>query len=339
LLGRNLSNGLSEANIVWGQGISSNQFFGIGKWTGSAYTEQMRLDSSGNLGLGVTPSAWDNTRKSIQLPDSAYFATSGETAFFTANTYAASGVVSTYISNGFATRYRQTAGQHQWAYAASGTAGAPITFTSGMTLDASGNLGIGRTAASGIRLDVENSADVYAFFRKTGGATVAIYGSGNEGWVYTSTNHPLILGTNGSERARIDTSGNFTASMSTTATAVTQAEKTATTTIATTAFVDRLRSLTTPSTGTSGTLVVGDRGALVAATGTVTVPASVFAARDVVTIANDSASSISIAQGSGLTMYLVGTATTGNRTLAQRGVATVVFISATVAIISGGGLT
>jgi hypothetical protein len=58
-----------------------------------------------------------------------------------------------------------------------------------------------------------------------------------------------------------------------------------------------------------------------------------------VTIANNSSSSITLTQGSGLTLYLVGTATTGNRTLAQRGIATVVFISATVAIISGGGLT
>ena len=100
-----------------------------------------------------------------------------------------------------------------------------------------------------------------------------------------------------------------------------------------------MRSLTTSSTGLAGTLVVGDRGALVAATGGITVPASVFAAQDVVTIVNNSASPITITQGAGLTMYLVGTATTGNRTLAQRGMATVVFISDTVAIISGGGVT
>jgi len=49
LLGRNLSNGNSEANIVWGQGIGSGQFLGFGKWTGSAYTEQMRLSSDGTF--------------------------------------------------------------------------------------------------------------------------------------------------------------------------------------------------------------------------------------------------------------------------------------------------
>ena len=125
-----------------------------------------------------------------------------------------------------------------------------------------------------------------------------------------------------------------------TPTAPTAAEKTATTAIATTAFVDRLRSLSTASTASGGgTAVVGDRGALLAVTAGVTIPASVFAANDTFTIFNNSASNITLTQGSGLTLYLVGSATTGNRTLAQRGLATVVFISATVAVISGGGLT
>lgn len=103
---------------------------------------------------------------------------------------------------------------------------------------------------------------------------------------------------------------------------------------------DYIRSLTSPTTSSSGgTLGSGDRGALVSVTAGVTVPANIFAGRDVVTIFNNSASNITITQGSGLTMYLVGSATTGNRTLAQRGLITIVFISATVAVVSGGGLT
>lgn len=105
-------------------------------------------------------------------------------------------------------------------------------------------------------------------------------------------------------------------------------------------YIDRLRSLVTPATSSSGgTVGLGDKGALLSVTGGVTIPASVFAERDVLTIFNNSGSNITITQESGLTMYLVGTATTGNRTLAQRGLVTVVFISATVAVVSGGGLT
>jgi hypothetical protein len=77
----------------------------------------------------------------------------------------------------------------------------------------------------------------------------------------------------------------------------------------------------------------------VSVTAGVTIPASVFAAQDVVTIYNNSAASITITQGASLTLRQVGTANTGNRTLALRGLVTVVFISATEAIISGGGLT
>lgn len=123
-----------------------------------------------------------------------------------------------------------------------------------------------------------------------------------------------------------------------TPTAPTAAVKTATTQIATTAFVDALRSLLVGAS--SGTLTVADRGSMcVLGAGGCTIPASVFAARDVVTLYNDTASNITITQGSGLTLRLVGSASSGNRTIAQRGLATVVFISATEAVISGGGVT
>ena len=104
--------------------------------------------------------------------------------------------------------------------------------------------------------------------------------------------------------------------------------------------LNQLRGLLTQTTSSSGgTAVVGDRGALLSVTGGVTIPNGVFAATDTFTIYNNSASSITITQGSGLTLRYVGTANTGNRTLAQRGLATIVFISSSEAVISGGGLT
>ena len=88
------------------------------------------------------------------------------------------------------------------------------------------------------------------------------------------------------------------------------------------------------------TLVLADAGKYINNNGTTTAPASVFAAGDVVSIYNDSGSNITIAQGGGLTMYLSdGNASTGNRTLAQRCVCTIMYLSATHAVISGGGLT
>jgi hypothetical protein len=94
-----------------------------------------------------------------------------------------------------------------------------------------------------------------------------------------------------------------------------------------------------PRSTTSGTATTSDVGKCIAVTAGITIPNSTFAAGDAISIYNNSSSSITITQGSGLTMYQVGTATTGNRTLAQRGVATIWFNSATDCVISGGGLS
>lgn len=88
----------------------------------------------------------------------------------------------------------------------------------------------------------------------------------------------------------------------------------------------------------SGTLTIASRNALVDMNGTVTIPASVFAEGDVIILYSSSASR-TVNQGSGLVMHLDGTATTGNRTLAQRSMATIYFETATRCIISGGGVT
>jgi hypothetical protein len=163
---------------------------------------------------------------------------------------------------------------------------------------------------------------------------IGIASTNSDDWEAGFTNFNAVTGTGS---AVLSNSPTFTS----TPAAPTAAEKTATTQLATTAFVDRMRSLTSPATAaTGGTAVTGDRGALLAQTsGSVTIPASVFAERDVFTIFNNSVTTQTITQGAGLTMYFAGTNTTGNRTLTQFGLATVVFISPTVAVISGGGLS
>lgn len=119
---------------------------------------------------------------------------------------------------------------------------------------------------------------------------------------------------------------------------VTQAEKTANVKVATTAFVDRLRSLSLGSNAGAG-VVIANRGDLVICTGNPTIPSGIFAGGDIFTLYNNTAGNLTITQGSGLTLRLVGTATTGSRTLAQRGLVTVTFINTNEAVISGGGLT
>jgi hypothetical protein len=100
-----------------------------------------------------------------------------------------------------------------------------------------------------------------------------------------------------------------------------------------------LRDVPQVTQSTAYTLTLSDAGKHISTTANAAVPASVFSVGDAVSIYNNSAASITIVQNSGVTMYLAGTATTGNRTLAQRGLATVLCVAANSFVISGGGLT
>lgn len=89
----------------------------------------------------------------------------------------------------------------------------------------------------------------------------------------------------------------------------------------------------------TNTLTAEDRGALVFASAALTVPANVFAARDVVTVYNNGSANIALNQGAGFTLRIAGTSTTGPRSIAARGICTLVFVSATEAVLTGAGVS
>jgi hypothetical protein len=108
--------------------------------------EAMRIDASGNLGLGVTPNAW-GSGPAMQIGNLGIASRTSlpSLAQFSANQYW-DGAAHRYIATNFATIYSQNVGAHSWGIAASGTAGDAISFTQAMTLDSSGNLLVNRTA-------------------------------------------------------------------------------------------------------------------------------------------------------------------------------------------------
>ena len=149
-------NWYNNGTIKWASqvlGDGSNAF----RWYNfTSNSEAMRLDSSGNLGLGVTPSA-GSTHIDISTGGSIYGLSTG--AQIGANTYFNG--VWLYRGSGRSARIDVNAGDtggiQFFTASSSGTAGNAISFTQAMTLTANSNLALGVTSElidSGRRLSV-----------------------------------------------------------------------------------------------------------------------------------------------------------------------------------------
>ena len=173
-------------------------------------TERMRIDTSGNVGIGLTPSAWTNQFIAIEGGDS----NSQSAVSFQTNANAINLHSNSYYSTGYKYKFTGTAGQyalggnqHEWYIAPSGTAGDAITFTQAMTLDASGRLLVGQTSTGLLNLngiDIEGgdsnggsyiiinhklltaAGQQYAFFAYSGVKTGDITQNGTTGVLYNT---------------------------------------------------------------------------------------------------------------------------------------------------------
>ena len=96
-----------------------------------------------------------------------------------------------------------------------------------------------------------------------------------------------------------------------------------------------VRDIKVNAQGGTHTLVLSDAGTCIKASGNVTVPNSIFSQAHVVSVINNTAGDLSIIQGTGVTMYNSADGSTGNKTLTTRGMATMIFDSASVCYISG----
>ena len=128
-----------------GAGAASGLAFRTGSSGGG--TTKAILDSAGNLGLGVTPSAWRSGERAFQVGSTTSLTDISKNSVVRSNHYVNSSNQEIYSTNGFANAFvMSSGGQYQFLTAPSGTAGNAISFTQAMTLDASGNLGIGITS-------------------------------------------------------------------------------------------------------------------------------------------------------------------------------------------------
>jgi hypothetical protein len=172
---------------------------------------RMTLDNSGNLGLGVTPSAWGSQNTVLQLlNNTSLISRSGFTAL-ARNLFYTTSDVAAYISNGVATNYLQIDGEHRWLNALSGTAGATMTQTQAMTLDASGNLLVGTTTGTArATIAVANAvstARTVLSLTDENQASLSFILHTELARINTGGTDDLAFGTNNSERMRITSSG------------------------------------------------------------------------------------------------------------------------------------
>jgi hypothetical protein len=263
----------------WSAGIrnsdSDNWYLSPG---GSLATSPaVTVTTSGNLGLGVTPSAWDTTNsvRALQLTQGAVWGYSAANMYLAANNYW-NGTNRIYLSNNTAGEYRITGNVHAWMQAPSGTANTAITFTQAMTLDASGNLYLGVTSAAAGRLaikDVSGSGNNVWLIGRSSDGTSSVSFRNNADTAYNARIEcfdtgvmTFCTGTSATERARITSGGVFqvdSAVSSATALSTTNPFRIYT---GTSTFTDTGAA----GTRTHGTIVAFDNPAIAATNATVT---------------------------------------------------------------------
>ena len=190
------------------------------------------LDTSGNLGLGVVPSAWGGSYRALQVGDASALYNIGANTVVGNNVYN-DGTNTRYITSSFSSIYVQnSSGQHTWFTAPTGTAGNVATFTQAMTLTAAGNLGIGSTSPAEL-LHLSSSTNTRARIETTSTGSVAVTqyknaagethtigsetSAGNAGFGGSSayafcmyaggTTRDICFGTNGTVRFQIGSAG------------------------------------------------------------------------------------------------------------------------------------
>jgi len=219
---------------AWKVGLSGNNSANFAISSGAAATDAVTIDSSGDLGLGVVPSATGSNARALQLTNYGTLSGNGNLGFMSmaANAYESADNSWNRVNATTAARYQISyTGEHSWYNAGSGIAGSAISFTQAMTLDANGNLGVGTSTpslysgyksitlaggATGGVVDISGSGGITSggcqFSARATDTTIDAFGPSGGSAAFLA----FRTGTSGSvtERARITSGGVFCVNLS-----------------------------------------------------------------------------------------------------------------------------
>ena len=166
--------------IIYGHSSNSMSF-----WTNAA--KRATIDSSGNVGIGGTPSSWNTVTNVLQMKSQTSLAEHAGTGYLSQNWYYNSG--EKYIGNGYATRLISSSVNGSFSISTAGNntsgAGAALTWSEKLRVDNSGNVGIGTDSPTS-KLDVRGVFHVGASASTTPVISRSIAPAGSQGMFITA---------------------------------------------------------------------------------------------------------------------------------------------------------
>ena len=182
------SNIILEGNIFHKDDTNTYFGFNTGSSTDDVITfatnnvQRLTIDSSGRVGIGIDPFAWDSSFNNIQIGNKISLFNASTNGGLSFNQYY-NGTNNIYQTNGTANRVQMDADGFHFYQAASGTAGNTATFTESMRIDSSGKVSVGICTGNLKEFNVKNQGSNGGLRIEHSGSvnTVAFLGQGGSG--------------------------------------------------------------------------------------------------------------------------------------------------------------